>query len=144
MTFAHTAQQRSELNQKATALLTNYPNVGSFIRQGLSINPDAGALVFLRTALDSTPVITKAGDALGLLHAARRWLRRNGIGPDDVISLLAPNCTATSYCLLGSNGRSRPAAAKSSVYSRGDRRTGQRSQGQNAVGPTARRARGVI
>ena len=96
MTFAHTAQQRSELNQKATALLTNYPNVGSFIRQGLSINPDAEALVFLRTALDSTPVITKAGDALGLLHAARRWLRRNGIGPDDVISLLAPNCTATS------------------------------------------------
>jgi hypothetical protein len=50
MTFAHTAQQRSELNQKATALLTNYPNVGSFIRQGLSINPDAEALVFLRTA----------------------------------------------------------------------------------------------
>jgi fatty-acyl-CoA synthase len=33
---------------------------------------------------------------IGLLHAARRWLRRNGIGPSDIISLFAPNCTATS------------------------------------------------
>ena len=80
MTFAHTAQQRSELNQKATALLTNYPNVGSFIRQGLSINPDAGALVFLRTALEFD-----AGDyqsrrcarplACGAAVAAKEWYR---------------------------------------------------------------------
>jgi fatty-acyl-CoA synthase len=96
MTFAFTTQQRAELNQKATALLTNYPNVGSFIRQGLSNNPNTEALVYLRTALDPTPAIMKAGDALGHLHAARRWLRRNGIGPGDVVSLLAPNCTATS------------------------------------------------
>ena len=32
----------------------------------------------------------------GLLGSASRWLRRNGVGPRDVVSLLAPNCTATS------------------------------------------------
>ena len=30
------------------------------------------------------------------MRAATRWLRRNGVGPGDVVSLLAPNCTATN------------------------------------------------
>ena len=96
MAFAYTAQERTVLNAKASALLSAYPDVGSFISQGLSGNPEAEALVYLRTALDPAPVITKAGDMLGLLHAAWRWLRRNGIGPGDIVSLFAPNCTATS------------------------------------------------
>ena len=95
MAFAYTIQERADLNAKASALLNTYPDVGSFIRQGLCGNPDTEALVYLRTALDPAPVITKAGDMLGLLYAARRWLRRNGIGPGDIISLFAPNCTAT-------------------------------------------------
>ena len=47
-------------------------------------------------------MITKAGDMIGLLHAARRWLRRNGIGPGDVISLFAPNSTATTIAYWAS------------------------------------------
>ena len=58
--------------------------------------PNARALVYLRTALDPAPVVTTAGDFLGLMRAATRWLRRNGVGPADVVSLLAPNCTATN------------------------------------------------
>src|SRR5262249_28687606 len=96
MAFAYTTQERADLNAKANALLSACPDVGSFIRQGLSGNPDTEALVYLRTALDPAPVITKAGDMIGLLRAARRWLRRNGIEPGDIISLFAPNCTATS------------------------------------------------
>jgi fatty-acyl-CoA synthase len=100
MAFAYTAQERTVLNAKASALLSAYPDVGSFISQGLSGNPEAEALVYLRTALDPAPVITKAGDMLGLL--ARRWLRRNGIGPGDIVSLFAPNCTATSIAYWAS------------------------------------------
>ena len=46
----------------------------------------------------STPPRSSPGaDAFGgLLGSASRWLRRNGVGPRDVVSLLAPNCTATS------------------------------------------------
>jgi len=90
MAFAYTTQERADLNAKASSLLNAYPDVGSFIRQGLCGNPDTDALVYLRTALDPTPVITKAGDMIGLLHAARRWLRRNGIGPGATSFLLAP------------------------------------------------------
>ena len=42
------------------------------------------------------PVITRAGEFLGLLESARLWLRRNGVGPSDVVAILAPNVTATS------------------------------------------------
>lgn len=102
MAFAYTIQERADLNAKASALLNAYPDVGSFIRQGLCGNPDTEALVYLRTALDPAPVITKAGDMLGLLYAARRWLRRNGIGPGDIVSLFAPNCTATTIAYWAS------------------------------------------
>ena len=30
------------------------------------------------------------------MNATRQWLRREGVGPDDVVAVLAPNCTATS------------------------------------------------
>jgi fatty-acyl-CoA synthase len=102
MAFAYTPQERADLNAKASMLLSAYPDVGSFIRQGLSRNPETESLVYLRTALDPTPVITKAGDMIGLLHAAQRWLRRNGIGPGDIVSLFAPNCTATSIAYWAS------------------------------------------
>ena len=96
MTFAHSAQERAELNAKARALLADYPDVGAFIRRGLSCDADADALVYLRTALDPAPVVTKAGTLLGLLHAAKRWLRRNGVEQGDVVSVLTPSCTAMS------------------------------------------------
>ncbi len=96
MTFAYAARERAELDAKAGAILSEYPDVSAFIRRGLGRDRDAQALVYLRTALDPAPVVTTAGELLGLLRAAKRWLRRNGVGPDDVVSLFAPNCTATS------------------------------------------------
>ena len=47
MAFAYTIQERADLNAKASALLNTYPDVGSFIRQGLCGNPDTEALVYL-------------------------------------------------------------------------------------------------
>ena len=38
MAFAYTTQERADLNAKASSLLNAYPDVGSFIRQGLCGN----------------------------------------------------------------------------------------------------------
>jgi fatty-acyl-CoA synthase len=96
MAFGHSREERAELDAQALAILEACPDVGSFIRRGLTVDPDRETLVYLRTALDPAPVITRAGEFLGLLEAARLWLRRNGVGPSDVVAILAPNVTATS------------------------------------------------
>lgn len=96
MAIRYSPGERAELDARARALLAEYPSVGSFIRRGASRNPDGEALVYLRGALDPAPVVTGAVAFRGLLASASRWLRRNGIGPGDVVSLLAPHCTATS------------------------------------------------
>ena len=96
MAVAYTAKERAGLDAKARALLEACPDVGSFIRRGLGRDPEGETYVYLRTALDPAPVVTKAGEFQGLLNAATRWLRRQGVGPSDVVSLLAANCPASS------------------------------------------------
>ena len=96
MAFGHSREERAELDAQARAILEACPDVGSFIRRGLGGDVDRETLVYLRTALDPAPVVTRAGEFLGLLEAARLWLRRNGVGPSDVVAILAPNVTATS------------------------------------------------
>jgi len=96
MAFGLSGEERGELEARAGVILEASPDVGSFIRQGLSADPDRETLVYLRTALDPAPVVTRAGEFLGLVEAARLWLRRNGVGPGDVVAILAPNVTATS------------------------------------------------
>ena len=96
MAVAYTAAARAELDARARAILTAHPDVGSFIRRGLSMDPDAQTLTYLRSALDPAPVVIPARAFGGLLNAATLWLRRQGVGPGDVVSLLAPNSAATS------------------------------------------------
>ena len=84
MAVAYSARQRAERDARASALLAQCPDVGGFIRRGLRLNRDADALVYLRTALDPAPVITKAGEFERLLNAATLWLRRQGVRPGDV------------------------------------------------------------
>ena len=96
MTIAYGPHERVALDARARKILAECPDVGSFIRRGLGGNSSGEAIVYLRTALDPAPVVTSADAFGGLLGSASRWLRRNGVGPRDVVSLLAPNCTATS------------------------------------------------
>ena len=74
MVVAYTADKRAALDAKAQAILEACPDVGSFIRRGLGRDPEAEAVVYLRTALDPAPVITTAREFEGALNAATRWL----------------------------------------------------------------------
>src|SRR5271165_6285818 len=96
MAYGYTPAERAELDLRARTLLDACPDVGSFIRRGLAPDPGRETFVYLRTALDPAPVVTHAGEFLGLLESARLWFRRNGVGPDDVVAILAPNVTATA------------------------------------------------
>ena len=99
MAVAYTAKERAGLDANARALLEACPDVGSFIRRGLGRDPEAETYVYLRAALDPAPVVIKAREFQGLLNAATRWLRRQGVGPSDVVSLLAANCPASPYSI---------------------------------------------
>jgi fatty-acyl-CoA synthase len=96
MEVGYAAAERTALNAKAREILDRSPDVGAFLSDGLSLRPEAPALIYLRTARDPAPVVTKAGEFLGLMNATREWLRREGVGPDDAVAILAPNCTATA------------------------------------------------
>ena len=96
MAIAYSAGERAALDARASALLDECPDVGSFIRRGQGRDPQAETLVYLRVANDPAPTTLRAGEYLGLMNAATLWLRRQGVGPGDVVSLLAPNCNASS------------------------------------------------
>jgi fatty-acyl-CoA synthase len=96
MAFAYTAGERRQLEARAAQWLAECPDVGGFIRRGQSRDRQAETLVYLRTARDPAPAVTRAGEFLQSMNAATLWLRRQGVGPGDVVSLLAPNCNATS------------------------------------------------
>jgi fatty-acyl-CoA synthase len=101
MPVAYTGEERAALNARASASLEATPSVGAFIRKSLLRDPSAATLIYLRTALDPAPVVTKAGEFVGLRRAVAHWLRRNGVGRDDAVALFAPNCTATTITFFG-------------------------------------------
>ena len=81
MAIAYTAGEREALNATAQDILDAYPDVGSFIRRGLARDPEAETVVYLRTALDPEPVVTRAREFGGLLNSATRWLRATEWAP---------------------------------------------------------------
>jgi fatty-acyl-CoA synthase len=88
--------EREALDARARAILEECPDVFRLIARGAAIDPEHEAIVYLRTALDPAPAVTKARSFLGLLSSAGRWLSEKGVGPDDAVSILAPHCTAVS------------------------------------------------
>jgi fatty-acyl-CoA synthase len=101
MAVAYTGDERAALDAQASARLEATPNVGGFIRGSLSRDPVSETLVYLRAALDPAPVVTRAGEFVGLIRAVAHWLQRNGVGRNDVVALFAPNCTATTIAFFG-------------------------------------------
>src|SRR6516164_1989477 len=75
-------------------VLDDCPDVFRLIARGAAAGPEHDAIVYLRTAADPAPATMSARNFLGLLSAAGRWLRANGVAPDDTVSIFAPHATA--------------------------------------------------
>jgi fatty-acyl-CoA synthase len=82
--------ERQSLDARARAILDECPDVYRLIARGVAIDPEHDAIVYLRTALDPAPAVTNARSFLGLLSAAGRWLRDNGVEPGDAVSFWRP------------------------------------------------------
>ena len=136
--------ERAALDARARAILDECPDVFRLIARGAAIDPEHEAIVYLRTALDPAPAVTTARSFLGFVSAAGRWLRENGVGPDDTVSILAPNCTAVSVAYWSAMSFCDRASAQPPVQPGGDRGTARRGQGENPVHPAAGRARRVV
>jgi fatty-acyl-CoA synthase len=104
MSVGYAPQERARLNALAQGIVEDCPGVFALIARGFGAEPQRDALVYLRTAADNAPVTTSGEAFLGLLASAAAWLRREGIGPGDVVSILAPNCTATSVAYWAAMG----------------------------------------
>ena len=86
--------ERQRLDGEARALLDAHPRVVDFIARGAALNPQGEALVYLRTAQDDAPLSLRYDELMAYIGAAARWLRAEGVGPDDAVALLAPACPA--------------------------------------------------
>jgi fatty-acyl-CoA synthase len=104
MGVGYAPEERAKLNGLAQAIVADCPGVFPLIARGFDADPARDALVYLRTASDAAPVTTSGEAFLGLLASAAAWYGREGIGPDDAVSILAPNCTATSVAYWAAMG----------------------------------------
>jgi fatty-acyl-CoA synthase len=104
MGVGYALEERARLNALAQAIVEDCPGVFPLIARGFGAEPRRDALVYLRTAADNAPVTTSGEAFLGLLASAAAWFRREGIGSGDAVSILAPNCTATSVAYWAAMG----------------------------------------
>ena len=96
MAFGMTGDERAALDSHARAILAACPNVGSFIRRGLSGDHERETLVYLRTALDPAPVVTRAGEFWACSKPLASGSGATASDPATSSPSSAPNVTATS------------------------------------------------
>jgi fatty-acyl-CoA synthase len=81
--------------------LSSFPRILDLIAGGALADPDADAIVYLRSPLDPAPVVISHGHLMGSIKAAESFFRAQGIGKDDVVAILLPTCPATIAAIWG-------------------------------------------
>ena len=105
MRKAHFEQRElDERNRTANALLSDAPRVIDLIERGAHLNPDGDALVFLRTAEDRQPVGLSYRQLVATIAGTCVRLRELGVGPQDVVSIMAPPSPATFVAIWSAMG----------------------------------------
>ncbi len=77
------------------------PRILDLIARGPLADPEADAVIYLRSPLDPTPVVTSGDHLMGAIKAAENFLRAAGIGGDDTVAILLPAGTATIAAVFG-------------------------------------------
>ncbi len=77
------------------------PRILDLIAQGPLADPDAEAVVYLRSPLDPHPVRLTNGNLMGAIKAAETFFRAEGIGKSDTVAILLPICPAAIAAIFG-------------------------------------------
>src|ERR1700755_70694 len=77
------------------------PRILDLIAQGPLVDPDAEAVVYLRSPLDPHPVRLTNGNLMGAIKAAETFFRAEGIGKSDTVAILLPICPAAIAAIFG-------------------------------------------
>ena len=107
--------------EEMRAALAACPRILDLIARGALADPDAEAIVYLRSPLDPNPVVISNDHLMGAIKAAETFFRAQGIGKDDAVAILLPTCAGGDRRDLGRRGLRHRRAAQSAVHARGDR-----------------------
>ena len=77
------------------------PRILDLVARGPLADPDAEAVVYLRSPLDPHPVIVSNDQLMGCTKAAETFFRSHGVGKDDPVAVLLPICPATIAAIWG-------------------------------------------
>jgi fatty-acyl-CoA synthase len=77
------------------------PRILDLVARGPLADPSAEAVVYLRSPLDPNPVVISNDRLMGIIKAAERFFRAEGIGRDDAVAILLPIGPATIAAIWG-------------------------------------------
>ena len=88
-------------DQEMRQTLAACPRILDLIARGPLADPDADAVIYLRSPLDPSPVVMSCDHLMGAIKAAENFFRAAGIGSDDAVAILLPIGTATMVAIWG-------------------------------------------
>ena len=87
--------------QEMREALATCPRILDLIARGPLADPDADAIVYLRSLLDPDPVRLSNDQLMGSIRAAEKFFRAQRIGRNDAVAILVPTCPAAIAAILG-------------------------------------------
>ena len=81
--------------------LATCPRILDLIARGALADPDAQAIIYLRSPLDPNPVVISNDHLMGAIKAAETFFRAQGIETDDAVAILLPFCPAAVAAIWG-------------------------------------------
>jgi fatty-acyl-CoA synthase len=77
------------------------PRILDLVARGPLADPDADAVVYLRSPLDPNPVKVSNEQLMGCAKAAENFFRAQGIGKNDPVAIFLPICPAAIAAIWG-------------------------------------------
>jgi fatty-acyl-CoA synthase len=81
--------------------LTACPRILDLVARGPLADPNADAVVYLRSPLDPNPVVVSNDRLMGCVKAAENFFRAEGVGEGDAVAILLPICPAAIAAIWG-------------------------------------------
>ena len=96
-----TAADEAARENDMRATLAACPRILDLVARGALEDPQAQAVVYLRSPLDPSPAIWTNEDLLGRIKAAEKWFRAEGVTKNDPVAILLPIGPAAIAAIWG-------------------------------------------